>query len=91
MQIGLKQAQDSGSSKNTTTAPSTEPFCCRTGWKVTLVGSRFKHAAESHYTPVDGEVLAVTNKLDKARFFVLGCSELIITADHKLLIKVFGD
>ena len=26
---------------------STEPFCCRTGWKVTLVGSRFTHAAES--------------------------------------------
>ena len=28
---------------------STEPFCCHTGWKTTLVGSRFTHAAESHY------------------------------------------
>ena len=35
--------------------PSTKPFCCHTGWKVTLVGSRFTHAAESRYAPVEGE------------------------------------
>ena len=46
--------------------PSTEPFCCRTGWKVTHVGSRFTHVAESRYTPVEGEALTVTASLDKA-------------------------
>ena len=71
--------------------PSPEPFCCRTGWKVTLVGSRFTHAAESRYAPVEGEVLAVADALDKARFFVLGCSDLIIAFDHKPLLKVFSD
>ena len=71
--------------------PSTEPFCCRTGWKVTLVGSRFTHAAESRYAPVEGEALAVADALDKARFFVLGCSDLIIAVDHKPLLKVFSD
>ena len=71
--------------------PSTEPFCCNTGWKIALVGSRFTHAAESRYAPVEGEALAVADALDKARFFVLGCSNLIIAVDHKPLLKVFGD
>ena len=71
--------------------PSTDPFCCRTGWKVTLVGSRFTHAAESRYAPIEGEALAVADALDKARFFVLGCSNLIVAVDHKPLLKVLGD
>ena len=71
--------------------PSTEPFCCRTGWNITLVGSRFTHPAESRYAPVEGEALAVADALDKARFFVLGCSDLTIAVDHKPLLKLFGD
>ena len=62
---------------------SDEPFCCRTGWKITLVGSRFTHAAESRYAPIEGKALAVADALDKARFFVLGCTDLIIAVDHK--------
>lgn len=71
--------------------PSTEPFCCHTGWKITLVGSRFTHAAESRYAPVEGEALAIADALDKARFFILDCSDLIIAVDHKPLLKVLGD
>lgn len=71
--------------------PFTDPFCCRSGWKVTLVGSRFTHAEESRYAPIEGEALAVADALDKARFFVLGCDNLIIAVDHKPLQKVFGD
>ncbi|VDI45747.1 Hypothetical predicted protein [Mytilus galloprovincialis] len=44
------------------------PFCCNEGWKITLVGSRFTHGAESRYAPVEGEALAVVDALDKARF-----------------------
>ena len=66
-------------------------FCCREGWKITLVGSRFTHAAESRYAPVEGEALAVVHALDKARYFVLGCSHLTVAVDHKPLIKLFGD
>ena len=36
-----------------------KPFCCKTGWKVTLVGSRFTTGAESRYAPIEGEALAV--------------------------------
>ena len=39
---------------------------------------------------MEGEALAVANALDKAQFFVLGCSDLLIAVDHKTLLKVFG-
>ena len=68
-----------------------ELLCCPTGWKIALVGSRFTHSAESRYAPVEGEALAVADALDKARFFVLGCKQLIIAVDHKPLLKLFGD
>ena len=68
-----------------------KPFCCQSGWKITLVGSRFTHAAESRYAPVEGEALAVIYGLEKARYFVLGCPKLIIAVDHKPLLKVLGD
>ena len=67
------------------------PFCCRDGWQITIVGSRFTHAAESRYAPIEGESLAVADALDKARFFVLGCTNLIVAVDHKPLLKILGD
>ena len=70
---------------------SIKPLCCKTGWKVTLVGSRFTSGAESRYAPVEGEALAVVDALKKARHFVLGCTDLIIAVDHKPLLKIFGD
>ena len=71
------------------TCVNEEPFCCRTGWKITLVGSRFTHPAESRYAPIEGEALAVADALDKCRYFVLGCNNLVIAVDHKPLLKVF--
>ena len=67
------------------------PFCCNDGWKITLVGSRFTHAAESRYAPIEGEALAVADALDKARYFVLGCANLIVAVDHKPLLKLLAD
>ena len=64
------------------TCSKKEPFCCPSGWKITLVGSRFTHPAESRYAPVAGKTLAVADSLDKARYFVLGCADLIIAVDH---------
>ncbi|RUS74671.1 hypothetical protein EGW08_017577 [Elysia chlorotica] len=71
--------------------PSAKPFCCKTGWRITLVGSRFTSGAESRYAPIEGEALAVVDALDKARHFTLGCSDLIVAVDHKPLLKTFGD
>ena len=67
------------------------PFCSKDGWKITLVGSRFTHAAESRYAPIEGEALAVAGALDKARYFVLGCENLIVAVDHKPLLKLLAD
>ena len=68
-----------------------KPLCCKTGWKVVLIGSRFTSSAESRYAPIEGEALAVVDALQKARHFTLGCSQLIIAVDHKPLLKVFSD
>ena len=70
---------------------STHPRCCPTGWKVAMVGSRFTQHAESNYAPVEGEALAVTYALEKAKFFVLGCNNLTIAVDHKPLLGIFND
>ena len=55
-----------------------QPFCCKEGWQVVLVGSRFTHPAESRYAPIEGEALAVADALDKSRHFVLGCEKLTV-------------
>ena len=70
---------------------SSRPFCCKTGWKIVLVGSRFTSGAESRYAPVEGEALALVDALEKARHFTLGCPDLLVVVDHKPLIKLFGD
>ncbi|GFO47136.1 transposon tf2-6 polyprotein [Plakobranchus ocellatus] len=55
------------------------------------IGSRFTSPAESRYAPIEGEALAVVDALEKTRYFVLGCPNLIIAVDHRSLLKVFGD
>ena len=78
--------------KHCNCTPSNSPlFCCKTGWKVTFIGSRFTSAAESRYSPIEGEALAVVYALQKCRYFILGCPKLIIAVDHKPLLKVFGN
>ena len=69
----------------------TKPLCCHSGWKVTLVGSRFTSSAESRYAPIEGEALEVVDALEKTHHFVLGCPDLTIAVDHRPLLEVFGD
>ncbi|KAK3784086.1 hypothetical protein RRG08_025276 [Elysia crispata] len=45
---------------------SAKPFCSRTGWKVTLIGNCFTLPAESRYTPIGEEALAVVDAFNKA-------------------------
>ena len=71
--------------------PNKKPFCCKSGWKTCLIGSRFTHAAESRYAPIEGEALAVVDALEKTRYFVLGCSDLYVAVDHKPLLKIFSN
>ena len=67
------------------------PDCCATGWKITLAGSRFLRAGEKRYAPIEGEALAIAWALEDTKYFTLGCDNLIVSTDHKPLIKIFGD
>lgn len=65
--------------------------CGENHWKVILAGSRFTKGAESRYSPVEGEVLALVYGLMSCRIFILGFPDLIITADPQSLKKIFSD
>ncbi|KAK3894918.1 hypothetical protein Pcinc_001366 [Petrolisthes cinctipes] len=67
------------------------PFCCKSGWRLALCGSRHLTSAEAGYAPVEGEALAVAWCLRKARLFLLGCPNLIVITDHRPLVKLLGD
>jgi hypothetical protein len=67
------------------------PVCCATGWKTCLFGSRFTHPAESRYAPIEGEALAVAYALHQSRYFILGCTDLLVATDHKPLLNILND
>ena len=67
------------------------PTCCPGGWKICLVGSCFTSPAESRYAPIEGEALAVVYGLHQTRYYILGCSNLIIATDHKPLLRILND
>ena len=67
------------------------PDCCQGGWKLILAGGRFTKPAESRYSLVKGECLAVSDALFEARHFVLGCPNLIVAVDHKPLLGILND
>ena len=67
------------------------PTCCRTGWQLALVGSRFLHDAETRYAPIEGECLAVAYALHQTRYYTLGCESLTVATDHKPLLGLLND
>jgi hypothetical protein len=73
------------------TCPESTPACCRDGWKLCLVGSRFATPAETRYSPIEGEALAVAYSLHQTRYYVLGCKDLIVATDHKPLLQILND
>ena len=60
--------------------------CCKEGWRVCAVGSRFTLAAEANYSPTEGELLGMVNGLQKTKYFTLGCPNLYVGTDHKPLL-----
>ena len=69
--------------------PQVHPRCCPSGWKLTLAGGRFTSPAESRYRPIEGECLSISEALQKAKYFVLGCPDLLVSTDHKPLVGLF--
>ena len=50
------------------------------------VGGRFTLPAESHYSPTEGECLAVAVDLEQSKFYTLGCPRLYIATYHNPLV-----
>ena len=65
--------------------------CGENHWKIILAGSRFPKDAKSHYSPIEGEALALISGLESCRMFILGCPDLLVTVDHQPLVKIFLD
>ena len=65
--------------------------CCKDGWQVVLVGSRFLRQNEKNWCLGEGEGLSVVYALHKTRHFVLGCKKLYVATDQKPLLGMFGD
>ena len=70
---------------------SKAPVCCKDGWKLVFAGSRFTSDAETRYAPTEGEALAIAWSLQHARMFVLGCSDLMVSTDHRPLLGILKD
>ena len=60
--------------------------CCSEGWRIAMCSSQLCSLAKSHYSLVEGELLAVTWALKKTRIFTLGASNMFVVTDHKLLL-----
>ena len=71
--------------------PIEGPHCGGGHWAVVFAGSRFTTSAESRYAPIEGEALAVVYGLYSSKIFILGCPKLIVSVDHKPLVKVLGN
>ena len=53
------------------------------------IGGRVTNQVESRYSPIEGECLPIADALHKGKYFMLGCNNLILVTDHKLLVGVF--
>ena len=53
------------------------------------MGGRFTSPAESRYSPIEGEALAVAEALHKLKYYVPGFPTLVEATNHKPLIGVF--
>ena len=70
--------------------PPADLNCCKTGWKVCSVGSRFCNTAEANYSPTDGEFTGLVDALEKTAYFTLGCKSLTVGTDHQPLIAIIN-
>ena len=47
-------------------------LCCKGGWKIVFMSSRFNNDAQRRYSPIEGECLTLFWAINKADFFIYG-------------------
>ena len=77
--------------KHCSCTDDTNVHCCPEGWRLIFAGSRFTKPAESRYSPTEGEALAVAWGLEHSKMFTLGCTNLVVSVDHKPLLGILND
>ena len=50
--------------------------CCRELWRIINCGGTFNTPSESCFAPIEGELLGITKALHKARYYIMGHSNL---------------
>jgi hypothetical protein len=65
--------------------------CCKEGWKLVYCNSRFCSPAESRYSHIEGEALAVAWGLERGKHFLMGCLDLVVGVDHKPLVGLYSE
>ena len=63
--------------------------CCRGGWKIVFMSSRFNNDAQSRYSPIEGEALTMYWAINKSDYFIFVCDKLYIGIDHKPILAFF--
>ena len=48
-------------------------LCCKGGWKIVFMSSRFNNDAQSRYSPIEGECLTLYWAINKCDYFLYGC------------------
>ena len=63
--------------------------CCRGGWKIVFMSSRFNSDAQSRYSPIEGECQTLYWAINKVDYFLYGCDKIYVSTDHKPLLAYF--
>jgi hypothetical protein len=63
--------------------------CCHGGWHLVLCKSRFCSVAESRYSPIEGEALAVAYGFEQGKYYLLGAADLYLAVDHRPLLGIY--
>ena len=67
------------------------PIYCKDGWKSIFAGSWVTNNAESNYSPIESEALALFWGFKHSRTFTLGHPDLFVATNHKPLLGIFNN
>ena len=67
-----------------------DPRCGPGHCKLVTPGSRFCKAAETRYSPVEGEALSMAYALNSAQMYTMGNVNLLVAVDHGPLLQIMG-
>ena len=65
--------------------------CCKCGWRIVFMSSRFNNYAKSRYSAIESEAMTVYWAKEKVDYLIFGCTDLHIGVDHKHILAFFKE